>query len=153
MEYTEYLTFLEELGQVFDQMVQIEGDKTAAVRRRDLAALEACMKQEQAMSLTLRGQEQKRQKILAALGLRDVPLREMPDRCPPEYRGQTIQAVDALMRKYGVLKSAQEPARVLLESRLRLTEQELDRRGLDPKEEQVSAAVPRWGRNHTDFKV
>ena len=72
VDFSEYLNFLEELEHTLQQLVDVEQKKSAAVSARDLDALNDCMKREQAFSMTLKGFEQKRARLLAALGLEDV---------------------------------------------------------------------------------
>ena len=72
VDFSEYLNFLEELEHTLQQLVDVEQKKAAAVSARDLDALNDCMKREQAFSMTLKGFEQKRARLLAALGLEDV---------------------------------------------------------------------------------
>ena len=69
VDFSEYLNFLEELEHTLQQLVDVEQKKSAAVSARDLDALNDCMKREQAFSMTLKGFEQKRARLLAALGL------------------------------------------------------------------------------------
>ena len=78
--WKDYLKLLDQLGGTLDKLTEIERTKTAAVTKGDLNAVEECMKQEQVMSLSLRGTEQKREKLLAQLGLSGVPLRELEAR-------------------------------------------------------------------------
>ena len=54
-------------------------------------------------------------------------------------------------RQYRILSSAQEPSRILMESRLRLIEEELQRRGLE--EEGPSTASRTGSDTHTDLRV
>ena len=131
VDFSEYLNFLEELEHTLQQLVDVEQKKAAAVSARDLDALNDCMKREQAFSMTLKGFEQKRARLLAALGLEDVSLRELPSRCPPEHREAARRMSERLINQYRILSSAQEPSRILMESRLRLIEEELQRRGLE----------------------
>ncbi len=122
VDFSEYLNFLEELEHTLQQLVDVEQKKSAAVSARDLDALNDCMKREQAFSMTLKGFEQKRARLLAALGLEDVSLRELPSRCPPEHREAARRMSERLINQYRILSSAQEPSRILMESRLRLIE-------------------------------
>lgn len=108
------------------------------------------MKREQAFSMTLKGFEQKRARLLAALGLEDVSLRELPSRCPPEHREAARRMSERLINQYRILSSAQEPSRILMESRLRLIEEELQRRGLE--EEGPSTASRTGSDTHTDLE-
>ena len=126
VDFSEYLNFLEELEHTLQQLVDVEQKKAAAVSARDLDALNDCMKREQAFSMTLKGFEQKRARLLAALGLEDVSLRELPSRCPPEHR---------------------EAARRMSERLIK----ELQRRGLE--EEGPSTASRTGSDTHTDLRV
>lgn len=151
VDFSEYLNFLEELEHTLQQLVDVEQKKSAAVSARDLDALNNCMKREQAFSMTLKGFEQKRARLLAALGLEDVSLRELPSRCPPEHREAARRMSERLINQYRILSSAQEPSRILMESRLRLIEEELQRRGLE--EEGPSTASRTGSDTHTDLRV
>ena len=75
--WQDYLRLLEQLTRTVHQLTGIEQSKTKAASQGDLEALEACMRQEQAMSLSLRGHDQKRDAMLAKMGLTGVPLREL----------------------------------------------------------------------------
>lgn len=155
MEYKDYLDFLSGLCGQLDQLAQVEGDKIAAVRSFDLEALDACMKQEQAMALTLRGSEHKRDRMLAQLGLAGVSLRELPRRCPPQYAQETGQVVERLLRAYQLLQSVQEPAHALLERHLHSVEDQLRSKGVEPGVDTSYQPAPgqRPQSLRTDFKA
>lgn len=84
MEFHDYLAFLEQLCQELDALSGVEQQKISAVRSGDLGALDACMKQEQAAALSLRGREQHRKAMLRDLGLEHVSLADLPRHCPPQ---------------------------------------------------------------------
>ena len=128
MDIQPYLTFLSDLRQSLDALSALEQRKIAAVQAGNLDELEQCMKQEQAAALELRGREQKRAALLRELGLEQVPLRELPNQCPPQFRGHASEVVEQVRRSYQVLSSAQTAARTLMESDLRHIQQELERR-------------------------
>ena len=132
--WQEYMTLLERLGDDLDKLTEIERSKTAAVGRGDLEAVEACMKQEQVMSLSLRGMDQKREKLLAQLGLTGVPLRELEARGPRESHLETKQTVERLRRKYEIFQSASEVARGALECNLHAIEQLQKAQDVQPAE-------------------
>ena len=71
------LHFFTELQQELERLTQLQRQKIDAVRAHDLDVLNDCMKQEQVISLSLRGLEQKREKLLQALGLSGVSLLEL----------------------------------------------------------------------------
>lgn len=149
MSFSDCLALLEQLSQVFDQLAALEQEKTAAVGAQDLARLDQCMKQEQAVSLTLRGLEQKRGRLWRDLGLQSVALRDLPQHFPPEGQPEARRAVNRLLEQYQALRSAQEPTRILMEHRIQLIEEELARRGAD----QTPSGATRRGPSHTDMKV
>lgn len=140
-----YMKLLDSLGDTLDKLTEIERTKTAAVSRGDLPAVEECMKQEQVISLTLRGMDQKREKLLGQLGLTGVPLRELEARGPEERRMDTRQAVERLRRRYEIFQSASEVARNALECNLHAIEQFQKAKNAPPEEE-----GPRLG---ADFRV
>lgn len=133
--WREYLKLLDSLGATLDKLREIERTKTAAVGKGDLDGVEACMKQEQVISLSLRGMDQKREKMLAQLGLTGVPLRELEERGPRESHMETRRAVESLRRKYEVFQSASEVARNTLECNLHAIEQVQKAKDAPPPED------------------
>lgn len=133
--WQDYMKLLDNLGNTLDKLTEIERTKTAAVGAGDLPAVENCMKQEQVISLTLRGMDQKREKLLGQLGLTGVPLRELEARGPEERRMETKQAVEKLRRKYEIFQSASEVARNALECNLHVIEQFQKSKNAPPPEE------------------
>lgn len=133
--WREYLKLLDSLGATLDKLTEIERTKTAAVGKGDLDGVEACMKQEQVISLSLRGMDQKREKMLAQLGLTGVPLRELEERGPRESHMETRQTVESLRRKYEVFQSASEVARNTLECNLHAIEQVQKAKDAPPPED------------------
>ena len=133
--WQEYLKLLDGLGNTLEKLTEIERTKTAAVGRGDLDGVEECMKQEQVISLSLRGAEQKREKLLAQLGLAGVPLRELEARGPVETHMETRRTVETLRRKYEVFQSASEVARSTLECNLHVIEQAQKAKDAPPPED------------------
>ena len=154
-EYREFLQLLSELQREIDRLCQVGKEKLAAARGHDLDKLNECMKQEQAASLSLRGMEQRRERLLGQLGLAGVPLQELPRRCPEEYRGQTGELAEALVRSYTVYQSVQKPDLTLLERDLRAIEKELESRGavLETEENYRPASAQKPAELRTDFRA
>ena len=124
-----YLDLLRELSGSLEQLTALAKQKTAAVRKDDLMGLDAVLKQEQAMSLALRGLEQKRLTQLKGLGLEGTPLTQLPDRCPQEMRTETKQAVETLRRSYEIYRTAAGVARDTLECNLHELEKLVEQMG------------------------
>lgn len=127
-----YLKLLEELSSSLDRLARLAQDKAAAVRADDLIALDEVLKQEQAMTLNLRGLELKRLKLVGQLGLDKVPLDELEGRCPPELAGRARSTVNALRSSYAVYRSCADMARSLLELNLHQIEKVITAAGVDP---------------------
>lgn len=155
MPYEQYLAFLEELLREMNRLTEIGKEKLSAVQNHELDALNECIKQEQAISLTLRGLEQKRRKVLAAIGCENVPLSEMPQRCPKEYQGRTQEIVGQLLAAEKVLRSVQTPSRTIMERDLRAIRKELESRGVVQElDENYQSAPPTPGKGlRTDFRA
>lgn len=127
MEYYEaYIALLSEISHALSQLTETAHRKAEAVRQDDLAQLNEVIKQEQALSLSLRGCEQKRVALLAHMGLEEVPLTTLADHYPPALRPTAKAAAESLRQHFQVYSSASTMARNLLERNLHQIEQYLD---------------------------
>lgn len=117
--FSSYLALLRSLGENLEQLTALARKKAAAANGDDLMALDEIMKQEQAMTLTFRGMEQTREKLLTQLGCGNVPLSRMPEHFPPELRGPAQEAVSLLQRQYQDYRKEADAARLVLERHLR----------------------------------
>ena len=116
--WREYLGQMDRLGETLEQLTAVEREKTAAVGQGDLAAVDACMKKEQVFSLNLRGFDQKREKLLAKMGIAGATLRQLEDLAPEEARLETRETAQRLRQRYEVFRSASEVAMNALECNL-----------------------------------
>jgi hypothetical protein len=117
-DFQGYFEFLCELTKTLAHLTEVEQRKTLAVRQDDLDTLNECMKQEQVISLTLRGYDQKRQVALAALNLESVSLSRLAAHVPESYRTEAKEISENLLRQYHLLKAASEVAQNTLECNL-----------------------------------
>ena len=116
--FRNYLHLLQELCGTLSALTEIEQEKTQTVRGDDLAGLNACMKREQALTLALRGYDQKREAALTALGLTGVPLSQLAARAPEGCRAEARSTVEELRLQYSLFRSAAEVSRDTLECNL-----------------------------------
>lgn len=123
--HREYLRLLGELTETLEQLSDIERQKSEAIRQDDLERLDAVIKTEQAQSLVLRGQEQKRARLLSRLGLEDMPLSGLAAAYPPELRLEAKNTVEGLQQQYQLFRSAADSVRSLLECNLHQIEKVL----------------------------
>lgn len=148
-----YLDFLTELGALFTQLTDLEREKMTAVQAGDLDQLNSCIRREQALSLSLRGMDRKRETMLEELGMTGVNLRQLPDRCPPQLQARAQAVTEDLRRRYEVLNSSRESARTMLECNLHKLERQLEELGapqdLEPGYQPAQADLPPGMR--TDF--
>ena len=115
VSFEQYFAFLQELGEVFEKLTALTKEKTEAVRRADLGAVNDCIKQEQALSLSLRSMDLKREKMLSELGLAGVPLSGLAAHCPAELRLEARQVEEQLRSRLAVYRSAAGVSRTALE--------------------------------------
>lgn len=147
-EFKNYLSFLEKLHKELESLTAVEKKKLSAVQAGDLDTLDTCMKQEQAATLALRGQEQRRDQLLKQLGLDGVPLRELSSHAPASLRQETQQMVERILQTYQVLSSTQSASRTLMEGDLRKIERQLEQSG------SAARKSPEKGPAHTtDFRA
>ena len=146
--WQDYLKLLRNLSTTVGQLTQVERDKNAAAAAGDLAGVEECMKREQVLSLSLRGYDQKRDAMLAALGLKGVTLRELANHSPEELRLEVKGVAEELRRQYEIFQSASKAARNTLELNLRAIERVQAVRAGD------AAQAEEQRKNHqTDFRA
>lgn len=124
--WRELFKLLLQLGGSMERLEGIARAKTAAVMRDDINGLNDCMKQEQVVSLSLRSMDMKRTKLLEGLGLGNLKLRELPERCPQELRGEAQQVYETVRNKYMLYRSAADVARTTLEANLHMIEKIID---------------------------
>ena len=131
--YLSYLDLLGEVGATLERLSQLAQEKTAAVRRNDLTALDEVLKQEQAMTLNLRGLEQKRLKMDPQLGLEGTGLSALPQAYPEHLQDAARQTADTLGRTYAIYRAYADEARGTLELNLHQVEKVISAAGVDPK--------------------
>jgi len=131
-DHQAYLGLLRELGGCLDRLGELSEAKAKTVRQDDLLAMDEVLKQEQVLSLSLRGLEQRRIKLLAKLGLSNVPLADLPGKYPAELRDEAKQIVDALRDSYKIYRARADMARNLLELNLHQIEKLVADAGVDP---------------------
>ena len=148
-----YLDFLTELGALFTQLTDLEREKMSAAQAGNLDRLNSCICREQAMSLSLRGMDRRRETMLEELGMTGDDLRQLPERCPPQLQARAKAVVEDLRRRYEVLDSSRVSARTMLECNLHKLERQLEElgapQGLEPGYQPAPADLPSGMR--TDF--
>ena len=146
--WQDYLKLLVSLTHTLEELTKVEGEKNTAASAGDLVMVEECIKREQVMSLTLRGYDQKRNAMLAALDLRGTTLNQLESRCPEELQLEVKGVAEELRRQYEIFQSASKAARNTLELNLRAIERVQAVRAGD------AAQAEEQRKNHqTDFRA
>lgn len=140
-QYGEYLSVLVELGKTLDQLSRITKNKITAVRNDDLMSLNECIKQEQALSMSLKSVERKRAEMLEAMKLSDASISGLTERFPVAYRRQAAEIVESVRSKYDRYVSASESARAVLECALHQIEKMLPQDQLDVQTAKLPSAL------------
>ena len=151
--WEKYLDLLRELDVLFGQMTAVEQAKTEAVCRGDLQTVNDCIKKEQAMSLSLRGCDKKREEALQALGIENIKLSQLAAHAPENLRQETRQIADDVFRQYTVLRAANEVAQNTLECNLREIDKVLSGAQQAPKNESSENNAESVPHKKTDFRV
>ena len=133
--WQKYLALMEKLGATLEQLSELEKAKTRAVSKGDLPGVEECMKKEQVISLSLRGMDQKRDKMLAEMGLAGVHLRDLAAHAPKELYQETKAAAEKLRQQYEMYQASSKVAMDTLECNLRAIEQIQKAQSVLPGEE------------------
>ena len=148
--YEAFLDYLAELSGVLDKLTAITQEKNAAARQGDLVKVDACMKQEQICSLSLRGMDKRRDKMLADMGLTGVTLSRLSEHYPEGMRRKAARAAEKALTSFEVYRSASNAARTTMEMALR----DIDRmfpEGQRPKQEGPEDVPP--PKMKTDFRA
>lgn len=147
--YEDYLGYLGDLADTLDQLTEVTKAKNEAARAGDLVAVENLMKKEQVFSMTLRGMDQKRDRMLKEMGLTGVPLSELAEHYPPELFDRARKAAEHARKRYTVYRSASDAARTAMEVVLRDIERMMPEERPAPAKEQGEPPV----RMKTDFRA
>lgn len=119
------MTHIEELGKLlddfsklFDQLNDLQQEKIQAVHQDDLPALEHCMQREQAISLQIRGMQRQKEKVDEALGLKNIPLRQLSEHLAAADREQLTPTIRRFKESYELYSSAAAASHAILETTL-----------------------------------
>lgn len=127
--YAAYLDLLDEIRRTLASLTVLAHEKASAVWKDDLTALEAVLKQEQALFLTMRGLEQKKADQLTELGLSDLPLAQLYTAYPPELQLRAKETAENLKCQFQIYRGAAEVARNTLECNLHEIDRALEGMG------------------------
>lgn len=117
--HADYLQLLAEIKAAIEQLISVENHKLDAVHAAELPTVDECIRQEQAISLTLRSLDQRRTKMMQELGLAKVSLSGLAEHFPAELRQEAAKKAAELRSAYADYASISEATRMALERGLR----------------------------------
>lgn len=101
---------INEMISLFDEHLPLEEEKLRAVQDDDVAAVEDCMKREQAVVLKLRGLEKKREEIQKSNGWEGKTFREIIEMIPQEKQSVYKQLLERLENSMSLFQNTNESA-------------------------------------------
>lgn len=120
---------LKESAQLYGKLLELEHEKYDAIIKADIKMLDDIVSKEQACYMKMRGDEQKREKLLVKLGFGDMTLREIIDLSQGEEKTMLSDAYNELSELLKEVKKINEMCRTLIEIRLRRVDNVLSQLG------------------------
>lgn len=121
--------FLKEGTQLYSNLLDLEYEKYDAVIKADIKTLDDIVAKEQAYYMKMRGNEQKREKLLEKMGLGGKTLREIIDMSQSEEKAMLNDAYNELNELLKEVKKINGMCRTLIEVRLRRVDNALNELG------------------------
>lgn len=119
------MTVIEEFHQIVHALIDllktlmgIEQEKLQAITQNDLEKLDACIKEEQAQVLKLRGLDRKRDLLLVRMGYENLSFKEIIEVLPQEDRAESRQLYNELQKATEDFNSVNASVRTALEVNL-----------------------------------
>ncbi len=153
MNFEKYFDFLKELTAELKNLTELQKSKLKAIEEHSLDALNDCIKKEQAISLKMRGIEQKRVKLLNELGLSGTKMADISQKCPAQHKENVEKQVEATMSAYDEYKSIQTKATAEIARNMKFVETSLAHRGYVLENDEQDVPTPTHKTQPTDFKV
>lgn len=110
---------IRDMIELFEEHLPLEQKKLQALQCDDVAGVEDCMKQEQALTLKIRGLEQKREKLQKELGWEGKSFREIIETAPEEHKQSLQELFDRLTNTVTVFSETNQAAMTAMEVHLR----------------------------------
>lgn len=124
----EYITFMENYCDIYDELVAIWQEKQRIILNNDLYLLEEQVKKEEVGVLKAKGLEEKRLKLQKKLGLEDKKLQELINEVEHREQQEQLRAIKRrLSGSVQLLMSLNDSCKTLTEDRFATIEREMAR--------------------------
>ena len=122
----DFITVIEDLIQLFQELVHIEQAKLEAAAKNRITHVEDCMNQEQAAILKLRGLDKKRETYQEQLGYKDNTFQQILSKTSGAEHNQLKTLFDSLSHQVRQFQEINESARSMIEINLHMINKELN---------------------------
>lgn len=111
----EFTAVVEDLVELFEELIEIEQIKIEAVKKNMVTYVEDCMNREQAAVLKLRGLEKKREACQKNMGFEGYTFKQILDSTSGEEHSRLQMLFDTLSHHVSLFQDTNESARAMLE--------------------------------------
>ncbi|NBK91826.1 flagellar protein FlgN [bacterium 1XD21-13] len=144
---------IRQLIELFDRMIPLEQSKLEVVSHKQVAKLEDIIKKEQAEIMALRGLDQKRERIQADMGWKDMTFQEILKQLPEEQRPEVKELFDELAARVTTFQSVTESSRTIMEVNLHAINQMVAQQGGGTKTYKEDGSVEAGPSHFTDRRI
>lgn len=120
---------LKESTQLYSRLLELEHEKYDALIKADIEILDAIVSKEQAYYMKMRGDEQKREKLLKDMGFSGNTMREIIEMSQGEEKAKLNDAYIELNELLKEVKKINGMCKTLIEARLRRVDNALSQLG------------------------
>lgn len=152
-DLSSFQELIRQLIGLFDRMIPLEQSKLEVVSRNQVTRLEDIIKKEQAEIMSLRGLDQKRERLQEELGWKDLSFQEILGRLSEEQRPDMKQLFDELAARVTAFRSVTESSRTIMEVNLHAINQMAARQGGGTKTYKEDGSVEAGPAHFTDRRI
>lgn len=116
---SEFQEVIEQLIELFKEMIPVENDKLHAARHNKITFIEDCMTREQSFILRLKGLEKERERVQQEIGFAGLSFREILEAVPKQEGELLLPLFDELSRQIQMFQEVNEDASLMIEMNLR----------------------------------
>lgn len=116
----DFITVIEDLIQLFQELIQIEQTKLEASKKNRITYVEDCMNREQAAIMKLRGLDKKRETCQERLGYKDYTFQQILSETSDTEHNRLKKLFDALTHQVRQFQDTNESARSMIEINLHM---------------------------------
>ena len=117
-DMTKFADLIRQFAELFDRLIPLEQEKLDIVKQNQVSALEDIIKREQAEIMTLRGLDQKRERLQKELGFPDMTFSEILERVSGDEKTELQKLFEELGSRVRQFRSITESSKTMMEVNL-----------------------------------